>query len=175
MRPLILLFLLAICARTQTTFRVYPQPVHVGGLTQYLVSACNTGPTTLNVQAAQIWAAAYMSGVQPATHENVLAEAGRVRGMSWQRKALLSLEILSYLTTLTVTTDLIKINTDTARGKALASAIPAIGVSIRTATTLIEQQTPTFTMPEQARLLPNLFLLPTAACADYLMYGSPIP
>lgn len=174
MRALILLFLLAICARTQTTFRVYPQPVRIGGLTQYLVSACNTGPTALNVQAAQVWAAAYMSGVQPATHENVLAEANRVRGMSWQRKVLLTLEVLSYATTLAATTDIIQIDLTTARGKAIASAIPAIGVSIRAATTLIEQQAPSFTMPEQSRLLPNLFLLPTGACADYLMYGSPV-
>ena len=174
MRALVLLFLLVICARAQTTFRVYPQPVHVGSLTQYLASVCNTGPSALNVQAAQVWAAAYYSGVQPATHENVLSEASRVRGMSWQRKVLLSLEVLSYLSTITMTTDLIKIDMTTARGKAIASAIPMIGVSIRAATTLIEQQAPSFAMPEQSRLLPNLFMLPSGACADYLMYGSPI-
>ncbi len=176
MTRLVMFFLLCVGLWAQTprsTVKLHSQGAVVGSV-QYVVSICNTGTERLDIYASQVWAAVETGwAVTPKTNANVLKDCEAGIGMSWQRKTLAVLEVVSLTGTLLAAGDVIKINKDTPEGKALTAAIPAVGAIIRIGTTAVKREMPSCDIKEDFPRLPNYFQLAAGACIDYTLYGTP--
>lgn len=159
----------------RTTVRLHQQEVFVGNLRQYVVSICNTGEISLGISASQVWSAVTDLGMNPATNANVLRACEEQVGISWERKTLLVCEVASLAGTMLLAGDVIKIEKETAQGKALNAAIPLSGAIIRIATTVAKKSEPNCDFKEDFPRLPNYFQLGVGSCIDYTLYGTAIP
>jgi len=154
----------AACLKGEVTAHFSPQPSILPGQTEYAVTTCSTEAVTLS--GGLVWAAATPT-ISPVTRANVLSVAKQATNMSWQRKVLMGIEFASYGVAAAASGQYVKI-------KEIPGPVWAgIGVALRTATTLVNQNVPAFDMPDN--YLPPLMQIPAGACLEYSMFASTQP
>lgn len=104
------LLLLALPALGQpVSISVVPAGPFVPGLTLYSVRACNVSPQPVALAAAALFGDAARQGFHLATYTAIQRAVVAQDAMSWQRKALVAIELSGGLLTALMATDAIKI------------------------------------------------------------------
>lgn len=162
MRSLALLLALPAWGQLAT---FVPTGESVGPFQRYSLTVCNPGPVNAPVTGAWILAESMRQGVQLATAVAVQRAADRDSTRSWQRTALLGIEIAGYLTTALTATDLVSIKER--RYKGIVAAVPGV---LRFATTVIKQAP--FSLPADL-WPPGTTQLPPGECSSWSAFGAP--
>lgn len=167
-RALALLLLLMAFTRpslAEIAIEFVEQPVKpLPGITQYAVFTCNSGESLARLSGGLVYKQAAAQGISGVTRSALLARSRRAEKLSWQRRTALALEYAAWLGSGLAATEVIRIREDLYK-----ALLPGGALSLRTITTAIGSETPTFSVPDD--MVPPFLEVSPNQCVEHSFFG----
>lgn len=158
MKLLVLLFCTTL-AQAQITTYVSQTGESLGLYKRLAVKECNETQASVNQSYAAFARELASKGYVVALHSELLRVQAKQEKRSWQRNALLGIEIAGWLTTALIASDLIHIK------EKYKAAVPLTTGALRLATTVIKVE-----HEELPALRPSLLQIGPGECKEHVVY-----